>query len=785
MKYNYQTLAGLSGTKKNIEELSKLFLERAFEVESVESFEHHLENVVIGSVLEAEKHPNADKLKVTKVDTGDGIRQIVCGAPNVAAGQKVAVALPGAILPGNFEIKEAEIRGEASQGMICSEKELGFGEGQDGILVLPEDAKVGMAFAEYAGLSDTLFDLKILPDRGADALSYRGLAREIAALEGRKLSFKEKKLPRYPKNPIAIEVDSEKCSRYAGFLFENVKTGTSPLLLKSFLLLNGLRSISAPVDITNRFLLEYGQPMHAFDADMIKGSIVVREAKAGETLELLSGETIKLDPEDLIIADEKKVLALAGVMGGLQSAVTDKTTRVFLEIAIFDAVSVRRSRVRHNLATDASYRYERGIDASVAGETFTLAAELFTEYCEAEVAGFTDVYLAPLESKVIMLPAGLPEKMLGVPVEKKFIKNCLEAFGCEVKEKKEMFIVTVPTRRKDLEDEWNLVEEIGRTFGYENIPVTAPVFPLSLPEENQAKRFERSVKEYLSAAGFDEVMTYSFYGTNDAEKYGLDPKEHLALTNPLSPELSLLRPSVLLTALMKAKDNLRYFDSFQYFEYGSAYEHDEKDFVNEEKQLALVLADAKSDDLFALLKGRVEALLDFAHQKNVSFEAIESKEGIWHPTRSARIVVGCLPAGRQGKNIGMIGEVAPIILSKFGVKRRVVAAQFSAEALAASFASVTTMIPLPKFPFAVRDISLTFQKKVTVGEVEQLLREAGAPLLKQYELFDIYEQDDEKSLAFHLSFGADDRTLSGKEMDEAFDRIVALAKERFEAHLRD
>lgn len=778
MKYNYQTLAGLSGTEKTVEELSELFLKRAFEVESVESFEHHLENVVIGSVLEAEKHPNADKLKVTKVDTGDGIRQIVCGAPNVAAGQKVAVALPGAILPGNFEIKEAEIRGEASQGMICSEKELGFGEGHDGILVLPEDAKVGMAFVEYAGLSDVIFDLKILPDRGADALSYRGLAREIAALEGRKLTFEEKKLPKYPKNPITIQVNSEKCSRYAGFLFENVKTGISPLPLKSFLLLNGLRSISAPVDITNRFLLEYGQPMHAFDADMIEGSIIVREAKAGETLELLNGETIKLDPEDLVITDEKKVLALAGVMGGTRSSVTDKTTRVFLEIAIFDAVSVRRSRVRHNLATDASYRYERGIDASVAGETFALVAELFTEYCDAEVAGFADVYPTPLESKVITLPASLPEKMLGVPVEKKFIKNCLEAFGCDVKEKKEMFIVTIPTRRKDLEDEWNLVEEIGRTFGYENIPVTAPVFLLSLPEENQAKRFERNVKEYLSAAGFDEVMTYSFYGINDAQKYGLDPKEHLTLTNPLSPELSLLRPSVLLTALMKAKDNLRYFDSFRYFEYGSAYEHDEKDFVNEEKQLALVLADAKSDDLFALLKGRVEALLDFAQQKNISFEAIESKEGIWHPTRSARVVAG-------GNNIGMIGEVAPIILSKFGVKRRVVAAQFSAEALATSFASVTTMIPLPKFPFAVRDISLTFQKRVTVGEAEQLLREAGAPLLKQYELFDIYEQAEKKSLAFHLSFGADDRTLSGKEMDEAFDRIVALAKERFGAHLRD
>ncbi|MFZ2187692.1 MAG: phenylalanine--tRNA ligase subunit beta [Candidatus Moraniibacteriota bacterium] len=782
MKYSYNKLVELSGTKKTPEELAQLFLMRAFEVESVEPFAQHLENVVIGSVLEAEKHPNADKLKVTRVDTGDRVRQIVCGAPNVAAGQKVAVALLGAKLPGNITIKEAEIRGEASEGMICSEKELGFGEGQDGILVLPDDAPIGMPFAEYAGLADFLLDLKILPDRGADALSYRGLAREIAALERRQLSFVQEKLRKYPANPIGITIVSEKCSRYAGFWFEHVRPGTAPLPLRAFLLLNGLRSISVPVDITNYFLLEYGQPMHAFDADTLEGHIIIRQAAAGETLQLLGGETITLDTEDLVIADEQKVLALAGVMGGMRSAVTNKTTRVFLEIAIFDAISIRRTRVRHNLATDAAYRYERGLDAHAAGDTFARAAELFASYSGADVAGFMDVYPAPIEPKTITLPISLPEKMLGVPVAKEFIGKCLEAFGCDVREKNETFIVTVPTRRKDLEDEWNLVEEIGRTFGYENIPVTAPTFALALSEGNPAKRFERDVKEYLSAAGFDEMMTYSFYGVHDAEKYSLDPQEHLTLSNPLSPELALMRPSVLLTALLKAKDNLRYFDSFRYFEFGSAYVRDEETFVNEGKQLALVLVDAVSDDLFALLKGKVEALLDFSHQKNITFAAIAEQESIWHPSRSAHILA-------DGNIIGTIGEISPRILSKFGMKRRIVAALFSAETLAASYASTTTMQPLPKFPFAVRDISLTFPsvngRSINVAEAEALLDEAGAPLLKRHELFDVYAQGEEKSLAFHLSFGADDRTLSGEEMDRVFDRIVALAKERFEARLKD
>jgi len=777
MKYSCNKLIELSGTKKTVEELSKLFLTRAFEVESVEPFKHGLDNVVIGLVLEAEKHSNADKLKVTKVDTGDMIRQIVCGAPNVDKGQKVVVALPGAKLPGNVEIKETEIRGEISQGMICSERELGFGEKHEGILVLPDDAPIGTLFAEYSGLADSILDLKILPDRGADALSYRGLAREIAALEGRNLSFKNELLGEYLENPLEIEIASEKCSRYAGFLFENVEQRTSPLSLQSFLLRNELRSISAPVDITNYFLLEYGQPMHAFDADMIEGKIIIRQAKTGEPLQLLSGDTLRLDEEDLVIADEKKVLALAGVMGGMYSAITEKTTRVFLEIAIFDAVSIRRTRVRHNLSTDASYRYERGLDANTSADTFALAAELFIDCCGASVAGFTDVYPSPLKPKTIILPCGLPEKMLGTPVEKDFIKSCLEAFGCEVKAGKEAFTVTVPTRRIDLVDEWNLVEEIGRTFGYENIPITAPKFELSLPEEDQSKRFERKVKEYLASAGFDEMMTYSFYGTSDAEKYSLDLEDHLTLINPLSPELSLLRPSVLLTALIKAKDNLRYFDAFQYFEYGSAYVHDEKTFVHEEKQLALVLTNAKSDNPFALLKGKVVSLLDFAHQKNISFEAVAQKESIWHPSRSAHIL-------SNGKVIGTIGEISPRVLAKFGVKRHIVCALFSAKDLSSSFTSVTLAQPLPKFPFAIRDISLTFRRKVTVGEIEQVLREAGTPLLKHFELFDVYEQGEEKSLAFHLSFGAEDRTLSSDEMDATFDKIVALANERFEARLR-
>lgn len=779
MRYSYNKLKQLSGTGKSPQELSELLMTRAFEVESVAAFPHGLESVVIGLVHSVEKHPNADKLNVAQVETEVGSkRQIVCGAPNLAEGQRVAVALPGAKLPGGIEIKASAIRDVESQGMICSEKELGLGLGHEGILVLPESAPMGISFSEYAELEDTILDIKVLPDRGADALSYRGLAREIAALEGRRLTFETKEFSSHPESPIEIKIPSSKCFRYAGMLFENIVPGSVSFPIRSFLLRNDLRSISAPVDITNFFLLEYGQPMHAFDADMLEGKIIVREAEDGETLELLNGTEIKLSREDLVIADEKKVLALAGVMGGMSSSVTEKTTRIFLEIAIFDAVSIRRSRVRHNLATDASYRYERGIDPNMPGETFAHAAELFAEFAGARIVGMTDVYPDKVTEKTIMLPIGLAEKVLGVPVEKDFITSCLTAHGCDVSEQGEVFQVTIPTRRRDLSDEWNLVEEIGRTFGYENIPAIEPASGLSLPEGNKEKSFERSVKQYLTSAGFDEVMSYSFYGADDARKFSLNPSDHIALENPLSPELSIMRPSVLLSTLIKAKENLRYADAFQVFEFGSAYTRTVDLEIQEVKELALVIADAKNESLYPILKGKVESLLHFVGQSEVSFEPMTETTSIWHPSRSASIMA-------DGKKIGTMGEIAPYVLSKWGVKRRLVGAEFSAEFLLEYFGSLKEAVATSRFPFVTRDISLFIpDKKVTVARLQKVLHDAGTPLLRSIELFDRFEKEGGVSLAFHLAFGSMERTHTLEEVEEVFNRMVASAHDSLHAELK-
>ncbi len=778
MRYSYNKLKQLSGTEKSPKELSELLIMRAFEVESIERLGHGLENVVVGLVHSVEKHPNADKLNVAQVETDVGVtRQIVCGAPNLATGQKVAVALPGAKLPGDVVIKESKIRDVESQGMICGADELGFGTVHRSILVLPEDAPIGTLFSEYAELEDVILDIKILPDRGVDALSYRGLAREIAALEGRRIAFEMKELSKYFDNQIEIKLPSPKCLRYAGFLFESVEQGSTPLPLCSFLLRNGLRSISTPVDITNLFLLEYGQPMHAFDADTIRGKVIVRDAEEGETLELLNGDTILLTVQDLVIADEEKVLALAGVMGGMSSSITEKTKRIFLEIAIFEAVTVRRSRVRHNLQTDAAHRYERGLDPNISGETFAEVAEMFERYCGAEVAGFSDVYPNPVVAQTIALPLNLPEKVLGVPIGKDFIQFCLEAHGCTVTGEGDALQVIVPTRRRDLRDAWNLVEEIGRTNGYENIPAVAPVQSLSPVEENREKSFERSVKHFLAAAGFDEIMSYSFYGPSDAEKFSLSPSGHLALANPLSSELSLMRPSVLVTLLMKARENLRYTDMFSLFEWGSAYNCATGDGIHEEKELALVFSAGKNESPFSLFKGKVETLLDFVHHKNVTFELLSEGAGVWHPIRSARIMA-------NGKQVGTIGEIAPYILSKWGIKRRLVAAQFSVPLLSEHFGAPVTATALPKFPFVIRDISLFIpNKKITVMALEKVLRNAGAPLLQGVELFDRFEKEDGVSIAFHLSFGSMERTHTQEEIQMVFDAMVAAAQVSFAAEL--
>lgn len=805
MKYSYNWLKELSRTKKSPPQLAELLMTHAFEVENIEKFQHGLDGVVVGKVTTLIMHPNADKLRVAEVeinppssDSGgarkNDIRQIVCGAPNVAVGQKVAVALPGIKLSGGIEIKIAEIRGVQSRGMICSAKELGLGDDHRGILVLPDDTPIGVSFVEYFGLDDSLMDVKILPDRGADALSYQGLAREIAALDGVSPHFLSErpqsiKVPTSNRAPQVVIDDKERCSRYVGIAFENIAVGESPLWLKVRLLLSGLRPINNIVDATNYLMLLTGQPMHAFDADHLTGRVTIRRAKKGEPLTLLTGETKTLFPEDLVIADETGAVALAGVMGGSKAAVTEKTKNIFLEIATFDAAVIRRTKTHYNLLTDASYRYERGLDPNLVGEAAREAAALIHSLTGGIIFGMRDVYPKAAKEAKMKLTLARVENVLGAQVPFAQAVKYLTLLGLTVKKSvnKKILDVIVPTRRPDLCDEWDLIEEIGRMYGYEKIASIAPLLPLTAPEKNPAKAFERKVKEYLTHTGFDEIMTYSFYGEKEVRGSFLPVEHHLELANPLSPDQKFLRMTLFPLLLQKAKENLRSSDAFDFFEWGSVFVKGKTGVPIEFKSLGLAILQEKNmkEEAFFTMKGRVTAFFEALHiaGEKISWELPEKFPDIpvlamLHPTRSAVFVC-------DGKPFGVIGELHPRTFKAFDLPARVAVAGFVAEILERLQKKEILFTPLQKFPFAVRDISLIFPRKITVSEVERLLHEAGMPLLQKFELFDIYDHGEEKSLAFHLFFGAPDRTLESLEMDTAFDRIVALAKERFEAQLRD
>ncbi len=789
MKYSYNWLKELSGTKKSPDQLAKLLMMHAFEVEEVVKYAHGLDGVVVGKVESLETHPNADRLRVAQVRVSKNqVQQIVCGAPNIEAGQLVAVILPGGTLPGGVEISEVKLRGILSQGMVCSPRELGLGESHEGILVLPEDAPVGAYFAKHYGLDDTILDIKILPDRGGDALSHEGMAREIAALDGYAPRFTENerkrlRIPAYNRAPKVTIQDKKASSRYSGVLIRGVVVKESPLWLQTKLIVLGIKPKNTIVDVTNYLMLLSGQPIHAFDADKIEGGVVVRRAKKGEKLRLLSGESIKLQVSDIVIADSKKVLALAGVMGGASSAVTEKTTNIFVEVAVFDSSSIRKTKQTHNLPTDASYRFERGVSLELASEVLPTVVSLYTEYAEGKLFGMRDVRLAKPKAHKIILPTELVEDVLGVRVPLFEIVRLLALLGLKVRKKtdKDMLEVTIPERRPDLRDAWNLIEEIGRMRGYDKIASEAPSLPLGFKEVKSTRSLEFTAKEHAALLGFDEIMTYSFYSTKDIEASGLDIHTHAMLESPLSPEYTHLRQSLIPLFLRKAKENLRHFENFAFFEIGSVFLLPNKKMLSEWKEIAfLEVTKPKSKTAVVLdLKEKVVSYLQSLGIEDIAVEPGQAEgDTFFHPTRAALIKL-------SGVVVGSLGEIHPVRAKSFGLPegRVAVATLRMADIEHAKKKEIVYEAPM-RFPYATRDITLWFPKSVNTLEARRVIKDGGGELLKASELFDTFEKDGERSYSFHLSFGAPDRTLTTEEMDVSFDTIVTLAKERHEGYIR-
>jgi phenylalanyl-tRNA synthetase beta chain len=772
MKYSYNWLKELSGTKKSPEQLAELLTMKAFEVESVEKVENKLDGVVVGKILEINKHPNADKLQLTLVDVGDKKLSIVCGASNIKVGDKVPVALVGTKLPGNFEIKETEIRGEKSFGMLCAEDEIGLGKDHKGIIIMDAEAKIGNAVSEVLGLVDSILEIKVLPDRGHDALSHIGMAREISALEGRELKYKFKKLPNKKGRQLNVEIKNKKlCPRYIGAIMENIEIKESPAWAKIQLKKLGVNPINNVVDATNFVMLELGQPMHAFDFEKVRnGQIVVRSAKKGEKIKLLDETEKILTEDDLVIADNEKALAIAGVMGGLESGISENTKTVIMESANFDFASVRKTRMRHNLLTDAALRYEKELDPNLTELAIARVLEII-EMMGGKTQEITDVYPAKVKDWKIKLDLSYANKLLGENVPVAAVKRILTSLGLKVIGSGKIIAVEIPTFRIDLKTQEDLIEEIGRIYGYEKVESQAPKVDLKAAEVNVQRLFERKIKNILVSCGFSEVYNYSFYGERDAESARLETAKHLKLENPLNPDQALLRTSLIPCLLKNIRENLKHFKDFCIFENGRVYEKSSESLPDEKKILAgAITIENQKSGVFYDAKGYVDALLKNLGVENYYFEAKSVANDLWHAGRSAEIKV-------NQKTIGRVGEINPQVLQDFDIQKRIACFEFDLAVLQKNATPVRTYKAISKYPVIIRDISLMAQDKIKVSDIMKDIQKSGGALVQEIELFDIFQKENKNSFAFHIKFGAD-RTLESKEVDGVMVDIVSSLEKR-------
>jgi phenylalanyl-tRNA synthetase beta chain len=781
------------------EELARRLTAVGLEVEAVERTGAGLAGVVAARILASERHPNAEKLSVTRVDRGDGAPlQVVCGAKNYAVGDVVPLATVGAALPGGARIDKAKLRGVESFGMLCSARELGLADDASGLLILPPDVKPGTPIAEALGLEDVLFEVNVTPNR-PDALSHLGIAREVAALLGAPLK-RPGAAPAEAGPPAAelvkVRIEApEKCPRYAARVIEGVTIGPSPAWLARRLESCGVRSISNVVDATNLVLLELGHPLHAFDLAKVAGAeIVVRTARPGETMTTLDGKARTLDPDDLVIADRDRASALAGVMGGGDSEISDGTTRVLLESAWFQPSTVRRTAKRHGLHTEASHRFERGTDPGAVLAAVDRCAALIAELAGGTVRpGVVDVHPRPQPDRQVRLRWSRPGQLLGLEVPKAEVRRILGGLGfAEVTADGEGATWRVPSWRVDVSIEEDLVEELTRTLGFDVIPETLPRLALDSPGLPPRLEAEARARAALEAGGFREVVSFSFVAPQDLEAFqpGVKP---VALQNPISADLAVMRTSVVPSLLRVAAHNRRQgLDSARLYEVASTFAPrataDRDPPALERPVLALVLAGRRSPLSWAApgdpadfydLEAAVEGLLRALGVAG-AFEPAGRTVGWLHP-RSAALV-----RAPGGALLGALGELHPRVAAAFELPRGVLAAELDLAALLGAARLVPAYRPIPRLPAVLRDLAVVVAEGVAAARVSALVREE--PLVEEVTLFDVYRgaplPAGKKNLALAIRYRAADRTLTDAEADAAHARIVARLAGEVGAELR-
>ncbi|WP_318410108.1 phenylalanine--tRNA ligase subunit beta [Photobacterium leiognathi] len=795
MKFSESWLREWVNPAVNSEELAHQITMAGLEVDGVEAVAGEFTGVKVGQVVECAQHPDADKLRVTKVDVGaEELLDIVCGASNCRQGIKVAVATVGAVLPGDFKIKKAKLRGQPSHGMLCSFTELGIDVESDGIMELAEDAVLGTDFREFLGLDDVTIDVDLTANR-ADCLSIAGLAREVGVLNRAEVTEPQFEIVApTAADTIAIDVKAPAaCPRYLGRIIRNVNVqAETPLWMQEKLRRCGTRSIDPIVDITNYVLLEMGQPMHAFDLAKIDGGIVVRMAEQGEKLTLLDGNEAELNDNTLVIADNKQALAIAGIFGGEFSGVNTETKDVLLECAFFAPDAIRGRARSYGLHTDSSHRFERGVDATLQTKAMERATALIIEICGGEVAPIVEAESeADLpKAATIELRRTKLDRLLGHSIASEEVVEILTRLGCDVETTDAGWKAVAPAWRFDMAIEEDLVEEVGRIYGYNNIPNQSPVAALSMNLHKEANLPLKRVRDLLVDRGYQEAITYSFVEP-EQQKLIVPEIEPLILPFPISAEMSAMRLS-LWTGLLNTVvfNQKRQQPRVRLFEAGLRFipEESAENGMRQEMMLAGVIAGNRSDEHWDIatntvdffdLKGDLEAILELtANEAAFSFKA--AKHPALHPGQSAAIVV-------DGKAVGFIGTVHPELERKFGLNGRTIV--FEIEWAAINTRMLPEAVVVSKFPANRRDIAVVVSEDVAAGDVVEACRANGGELLTDVNLFDVYTgkgvEEGNKSLAIALTLQSAERTLEEADIASAVEAIVAALAEKFGASLRD
>ncbi len=792
------------------EELAEILTQAGLEVEEITDKSKDLNHVVIGVILEKAKHPNADKLSLCRVATGEGVvHQIVCGAQNHKSNDRVIVALPGAVLPGNFAIKQAAVRGVESGGMLCSYKELGLQETSDGIAILPADAPIGSAYAAWAGLDDITFELKVTPNR-ADCLSHFGLAREIGTLLKRDLktitpSFKM--ASDSSQKEISLDVRAaDLCPRYTGRLIRGVKVGPSPVWLKKRLESVGLNSINNIVDVTNYVMMELGQPLHAFDADAIsKSQVVVDRAQAGEKFVTLDNTEIKLKGDELTIRDGEKALCIAGVIGSNNSGTTEKTKNIFLESAYFLASSVRKTSRGLGVDTDSAYRFSRGVDPEGQIKALDRATELILKAAGGEALGEPhDFFPKAVKKNTIEIEIQTITDRLGFAAQEGKFSDYMKRLGCEVKVSGSgAFSVTPPSFRVDLEHEMDLVEEYARLEGYQNIPETLPVFADIPAGHDKAFVLHQRVSEAARAGGYHQAFNFSFVSAKAQQKFlgdirgllaaGLSASDKdISLRNPLSDELNVMRSTLSYGLYRNVLHNFHHGNEWgRLFEIGQTFFYKDAAFA-ENTRLAMVAwgqpqnlwTKTLTAPLIFSVKGALENILKTFHISSYSWSSPSDQGevlGFAHRGQFAQLLV-------EGKKVGFIAAAHPALLDEDKIRVPVVLAEFNLEALLVGQPRAFRTESVSKMQIVQRDFAFVMPKALKVGDVVKEIKKIVGSLLVQTEIFDIYEGENletgKKSVAFRISLQDKNGTLQDAVINDIQNKVIEGLKNQFSISIR-